>query len=87
MTNQHQPTDLKQVSALSETFGNVLRARDSAEIKAWDSLSRYKFEMFGYWASGWVKYNQLLPKEHKRGNPFRSLVHVARAHIKTEGDE
>jgi|GEM_PF-4578995 len=22
---------------------------DEAEVKAWDALGRYKFQMFGYW--------------------------------------
>ena len=61
-----------------ETFNNVWNARLDAERKAWDSLSRYKFEMFGYWASAWVKYNQLMPKEQKLPNPFKSAVHLAR---------
>jgi len=30
-----------------------------AEEKAIDALSRYKFQMFGYWASIWVHLNRL----------------------------
>ena len=56
----------------------VFNARLEAERKAWDSLGRYKFEMFGYWASAWVKYNHLMAKEDKLPNPFKSLVHEAR---------
>jgi len=26
-------------------------ALHEAEVKAWEALSRYKFHMFGYWAS------------------------------------
>ncbi len=33
--------------------------RESAERKAWDSLGRYKFQMFGYWAAIWVHMNRL----------------------------
>ena len=57
---------------------------DECERKAWDSLARYKFEMFGYWSSRWVGYNQLaydmgiIPK--KRANAFKSLVKLAQAH-------
>ena len=65
-------------------FRNVQAARDEAERKAWDSLSRYKFEMFGYWASAWVKYNQLMPREHKLGNPFGSAVKLARQHLQSD---
>ena len=62
------------------TMHNVMEARDEAHSKAIDSLGRYKFEMFGYWASAWVKYNQLLPKPLKQANPFREFVKLARAH-------
>lgn len=44
--------------------------------KALDSLSRYKFLMFGYWAAQWVKLNSLLP--NPRPNPFFHLVQDAK---------
>jgi len=47
-----------------------------AEEKAIDALSRYKFQMFGYWASIWVHLNRL--SGQKRSNPFRELVQEAR---------
>jgi hypothetical protein len=50
--------------------------RDAAERKAWDSLSRYKFLMFGYWAAIWVHLNHLI--EDRAENPFRDLVKAAR---------
>ena len=41
-----------------------------------DSLARYKFMMFGYWAAIWVHMNNIdTKKEH---NPFRELVSKAR---------
>jgi len=47
-----------------------------AEAKAFDSLGRYKFEMFGYWAAIWVHLNKVggfhLP------NPFKGFVLLAR---------
>lgn len=49
--------------------------RDEAERKAWDSLARYKFMMFGYWASIWVHLNQLCPDSQP--NPFAHLVKIA----------
>ena len=49
---------------------------DQAEAKAWDSLSRYKFQMFGYWAAIWVHLNRV--GNLKRPNPFRDLVKAAR---------
>lgn len=47
-----------------------------AEAKAFDSLARYKFVMFGYWAGVWVHLNKIEGK--KRPNPFKGLVHMAR---------
>ena len=52
--------------------------RTNAERKAWDSLSRYKFYMFGYWAATWVKYNQLLPADRRKPSPFAGLVKEAK---------
>jgi len=47
-----------------------------AEKKAFDSLARYKFVMFGYWAGVWVHLNRL--QETPSPNPFRELVNLAR---------
>ena len=47
-----------------------------AEFKAWDSLARYKFQMFGYWAAIWVHLNRV--SGENRPNPFRSLVNLAK---------
>ena len=49
-----------------------------AELKAWDSLSKYKFVMFGYWAGVWVHLNKL--SETPKPNPFRGLVIAAKLH-------
>lgn len=48
----------------------------TAELKAWDSLARYKFQMFGYWAAIWVHLNRI--GNFNQPNPFKSLVHAAR---------
>lgn len=59
----------------------IHNARLDAERKAWDSLGRYKFYMFGYHAAAWVKYNQLIAEidpSQKQPNPFSSLVKFAR---------
>lgn len=53
-----------------------------AEKKAIDSLARYKFAMFGYWAGIWVHLNRISGK--KRPNPFHALVKVAREIQKTK---
>ena len=49
----------------------------AAEVKAWDALRRYKFQMFGYWAAIWVHLNRI--SGEGRPNPWRSLVQRARA--------
>ena len=63
----------------AECLDRVMKARAEAEVKAWDALGRYKFEMFGYWASSWVKFNQALPKLLRAGNPFKRAVDLARS--------
>ena len=47
-----------------------------AEEKAWDSLARYKFQMFGYWSAIWVHLNRV--GRFGRPNPWRELVRAAR---------
>ena len=47
-----------------------------AEEKAWDSLARYKFQMFGYWASIWVHINRA--GGFHRHSPFGGVVRLAR---------
>ena len=47
-----------------------------AEHKAWNSLSRYNFVMFAYWADVWVHLNKL--SATPRDNPFHNLVKLAR---------
>lgn len=49
-----------------------------AEAKAWDSLARYKFQMFGYWAAIWIHLNRI--SGQRRSNPWLSLVLAAREH-------
>lgn len=53
-----------------------------AQAKAWDSLARYKFQMFGYWAAIWVHLNRI--SGLKRRNPFRGVVSVARIEKRTQ---
>lgn len=50
-----------------------------AEKKAWESLARYKFQMFGYWAAIWVHLNRI--GGFGRPNPFREMVQSARRSI------
>src|SRR5690349_21415228 len=57
----------------SEAVAEQMR---EAEQKALDSLARYKFLMFGYWAAAWVKLNRLGGFGHP--NPFTEFVDAAR---------
>lgn len=51
-----------------------------AERKAWQSLARYKFWMFGYWAGVWVHLNRIRGNVTgaRKANPFVDLVRMAR---------
>ena len=55
---------------------------EEAERKAWDSLSRYKFVMFGYWVGVWIHLNRIAETRH--ANPWQGLVRHAKA-VKAEG--
>ena len=54
---------------------NLLRELEEAERKAWDSLSRHEFQMFGYWASIWEQLNRI--GGFKKSNPWEELVEIA----------
>ncbi len=51
-----------------------------AEQKAWESLSGYKFFIFGYHAAQWVLLHQVI--QEKRPNPFSDLVKLAQEKVK-----
>jgi len=53
-----------------------LKAKETA---AWDSLSGYKFIMFGYHAAVWVTLNRI-HRCHQR-NPFLDVVKLAKVKI------
>ena len=61
--------------------------KQEAYERAIDSLSRYKFMLFGYWAAIWVHLNQI--DANKEPNPFRQLVEKARdiQHTTVKGGE
>lgn len=48
---------------------------NEAEDKAWQSLAKYKFMMFGYWVAIWVHLNRI--SGFNRPNPFKPLVDLA----------
>lgn len=54
----------------------IERERELARRRAIESLSRYKFQMFGYWAAIWVHLNRLCPD--RQPNPFAHIVKAAR---------
>ena len=54
----------------------LIQELDDAGAKAIDSLSRYKFAMFGYWAGIWVHLNRIAGAN--RPNPFKDLVSLAK---------
>lgn len=70
----HHNCDVPQEHAM---VGHLLQEREEARVKAIDSLARYKFAMFGYWAGIWVHLNRLVGD--KQPNPFKHLVQAARA--------
>ena len=57
-------------------INKLSRELEMAEYRAWDSLSRYKFQMFGYWAAIWVHLNRI--GGFNRPNPWRELAKMAR---------
>ena len=68
---------MPEIQALDPDLPARLRADlAEAEEKAWDSLARYKFQMFGYWSAIWVHLNRV--GRFGRPNPWRELVKHAR---------
>lgn len=63
-------------SGATRSMAELASELDAAERRAWDSLARYKFWMFGYWAAIWVHLNRI--GHFKRPNPWRGLVMAAR---------
>lgn len=62
-----------------ELHDKIIAELDEAEAKAWDSLGRYKFQMFGYWAAIWVHLNRI--SGAKRPNPWKELVARAKRNV------
>ena len=57
-------------------MATIKKLKQEALESAIDSLARYKFMMFGYWAAIWVYLNQI--DDRKEHNPFKELVEKAR---------
>ena len=70
------PRDLMDIGPARSPDERLAAELDEAESKAWASLRRYKFQMFGYWAAIWVHLN--LIGGFRRPNPWRGLVEYAR---------
>lgn len=62
--------------AAGDVADRVAAELAEAEAKAWSSLAKYKFVMFGYWAGVWVHLNRVSGRRHP--NPFANLVKIAR---------
>lgn len=58
---------------------NIERELDEAERKAWESLAKYKFMMFGYWAAIWVHMNRV--GGFRKSNPFAAVVKFAKGYL------
>lgn len=61
-------------------MSTIAEEKKIAERKAFESLAKYKFAMFGYWAGIWVHLNRI--DEHHDPNPFAPLVSKSRQIIK-----
>lgn len=68
--------ELRETPQELKAYDQLLKELDEAEHKAIDSLARYKFQMFGYWAAIWVHLNRI--SGAKRPSPFKSIVNQAR---------
>lgn len=64
---------------MNDISAKLARDLDEAEAKAWESLAKYKFMMFGYWAAIWVHQNRV--GKYRRRNPWSGLVRQARATV------
>lgn len=64
---------LREAAAVTD---RLCGCTEEAERNAWDSLSRYKFLQFGYWAAIWVHLNRI--RGSMLPSPFGALVTVAR---------
>ncbi len=67
------------MTPMNDISAGLARDLDEAEAKAWESLAKYKFMMFGYWAAIWVHQNRV--GRFRRPNPWQSLVRQARSQI------
>ena len=85
------PTHVKESArAKAKNVGNpgrragVFKEMLVARRKALDSLARYKFMQFGYWAAWWVHLNRI--DGGNTPNPFQKLVKAARGEIGPDGN-
>ena len=67
------------MSSALQIDSNILDELRAKETAAWDSLSKYKFIMFGYHAAVWVTLNRI-HRCHQR-NPFFDVVKLAKDKI------
>ncbi len=60
--------------------GRLKTDKEVAYQKAIESLAKYKFMMFGYWAAIWVHLNKL--DQTNEPNPFSDFVKLAKDVVK-----
>lgn len=63
---------VNKADSLEKLKLSLQKELDEAERKANDSLKRYKFLMFGYWAAIWVHINRI--GDFKKPNPWSKIV-------------
>jgi hypothetical protein len=57
----------------------LIKDLEEAEKKAWESLAKYKFMMFGYWAAIWVHLNRI--GKLNKPNPWKGLVKLSKEKV------
>ena len=70
--NEYKTYEIDATEARARVASMVRDHMDEAEGKAWDALSKYKFQLFGYWAAFWAHLNHISGERHL--SPFISLA-------------
>ena len=68
------------VDKIEEALERINNTLNEAEARAFESLAKYKFQMFGYWASAHQHLARTVSRNHN--TPFAELIDMA----KTKGD-
>jgi len=57
----------------------ILDELSAKETAVWESLSKYKFIMFGYYAAVWVTLDRI--HRFYQGNPFLDVMKLAKLKV------